>query len=601
MHLPELQETQKRTLNTTTFLGYNHGEALQDGEMYDMTNLSSRSYPLLDQRPERAIVIPDEEEGQLTGILGREMLVTVIGTKVKYGEEEITGISVSAAENMIPKRIVSMGAYVCIWPDKVYFNTANIAECGSMGRAWAANGTGIQMTMCRGDGTDYDYTSITTSSTEPSNPTIGMLWMDTSGETHVLKQYSSTGEWTEIATTYIKISASGIGSGISMYDTVSISGMKKSGLGAVSDQIEALNTDNIVYGNGENYIIIAGILSQAISSLDAGDVSVNREVPDLDYICESNNRLWGCRYGIENGAVVNELKACKLGDFKNWNNYMGLSTDSYTASVGTDGPWTGCATQRGYPVFFKENAVHRVTGSTPSSFAVSVIGCRGIQAGSWRSAVVIDENIFYKSRAGVDYFDGSMAYSLSDALGPVRYSDARAGQLEGKYYISMMDTENIWHLFAYDTAQRTWHREDNTKALGFGTVNGELYAIDENNNQLLLMTGKNPDGMAGAEMEDPFPWSATFGLFGMDYTNRKYLSRFNLRMQMDEDAQVQLAIQYDQDGVWHKEPEIRGRTTRTFLLPVIPRRCDHLQVRISGLGRCRIYSMSRILEVGGDG
>jgi hypothetical protein len=46
---------------------------------------------------------------------------------------------------------------------------------------------------------------------------------------------------------------------------------------------------------------------------------------------------------------------------------------------------------------------------------------------------------------------------------------------------------------------------------------------------------------------------------------------------------------------------VRGSRVQSFLIPVIPRRCDHLQVRISGEGDCRIYQISREMEAGGDG
>lgn len=606
MHLPQLTPTQQRTMMTTVFMGYNHGNALQDGEMYDMENLSSRSYPLLDQRPRRAIMQP-AGSGMLRGVQGREKLVMIRGSRVYYNNSQVTGITVSTTASMMPKQIVSMGAYVTIWPDKVYFNTADTSDCGNMARYSLFDETGGELTMCRLDGTDYDQTAITTSDTPPANPSAGDYWMDTSGDTHKLKQYSSAGEWVEIATTYVKISKTGIGEKLSTYDVVTIKNLvhykdQTVAPEKLDPQVEALNGDKIVYGVGTNYIIIAGIIDQAIS-LYAGSAhyfQVNRSVPDMDYVCESNNRLWGCRYGMHDGKFLNEIRACKLGDFKNWNVFMGLSTDSYAVNVGSDGPFTGAVAQRGNPVFFKENCIHRISGSSPSSYATSVINVRGIQEGSWRSAVVIDENIFYKSREGVDYFDGSMAYSISEALGEIQYSDARAGVLNGKYYISMKDPHDEWSLFVFDTKQRLWHREDNLQVMGFGTVNGELYAIDEGEDRMLMLTGDNPDGWT-AEMEEDIEWRAIFRLEGMDYVGRKYLGRFNLRMQMDEDAKVNLDIMYDQDGTWHDQGEIRGRSTRTFLWPVIPRRCDHLQIRLRGTGRCRIYSMSRVLEVGGDG
>lgn len=601
MHLPELAVGQTQILNTTTFLGYNHNPAIKDGEMYDMKNLSGRSFPLLDQRPERGIVDLNAEEQTpvtLNGISGRDDLILIRGERVYYNMTEVLGVTVSEDPGMLPKKIVSMGAYVCIWPDKVYFNTVDTTDYGSMSARIELPGSSVTACMCRGDGTNYDYAAIAKGNTAPVSPSHGDLWLDTSGENHVLKQYDEvTSSWTEVATTFVKISGSGIGQNFRMYDAVNIAGLEADSEDEkIRAQVAALNTNMIVYFAGTDYIVVAGLLSQAVNMVETAEISVERPVPDLDYVCESNNRLWGCKYGMENGQIVNEIRACKLGDFKNWQCFMGLSTDSYTASVGSDGPFTGAVSQRSYPIFFKENCIHRVSGNTPSSFSVTTTVCRGIQEGSWRSAVVVNEAVYYKSRSDVMMYDGSsVPVSISTALGAILYSDARAGSVGGKYYISMMDPRSEWHLFVYDTKTGTWYKEDDFHAMGFGTVEDELYAIDEENNTLVTMLGSLGDA------EGPLEWSATFGMFGMDYTGKKYLSRFNIRMQIDETATAKLELQYNQNGNWVDMGEIRGRGTRSFLLPVIPRRCDHLQIRISGRGRCRIYSLSRVLEVGSDG
>ncbi len=620
MRLPELAAAQQQVLNTTTFKGYNHNPAIGDGEMYDMQNLSGRSYPLLDQRQERGImrlrtnenriVVLDENgdtqqtydsepvEKKLGGISGRDDLILIRGEKVYYNMSEVLGITVSDSPAFLPKKIVNMGAYVCIWPDKVYFNTVDTTDYGQMDARTQIAGDYVTAMMCRGDGTDYDYSQIMQGATAPADPTNGMLWLDTSGANHVLKQYDSgTSSWVEVATTYVKISGTGIGQNFRMYDAVNISGLQANTEDQnLINQVNALNTTMIVYFAGTDYIVVAGLLSQAVAMKSGTTVTVERPVPDLDYICESNNRLWGCKYGIENGQMVNEIRACKLGDFKNWGCFMGLSTDSYTASVGSDGPFTGCVSQRSYPIFFKENCIHRISGTAPSNFTLTTTVCRGIQDGSWRSAVVVNEAVYYKSRGDIMMYDGSsVPMSISTALGETLYSDARAGAVGGKYYISMMDRNERWHLFVYDTKTGNWYREDNFHALGFGAVEDELFAIDEDDNTLVTMLGSM------GEPEGDLEWYALFGMFGMDYMGQKYMSRFNIRMQITNGARAKLEIQYDQDGTWHDMGEIRGQNTKTFLLPVIPRRCDHLQVRISGKGRCRIYSISRILEVSTDG
>ena len=382
---------------TTTFRGYNHNEIIADGEMFDTKNLTDDLYPVLSMRKKRGITSYDvagADPVPLTGICGGDKLVYIRGTEVFYNFTKIQGISVSTASTMLPKKIVRMGAFVCIWPDKVYFNTIDNSDKGSMERNFTLSGANISLAMCKADGTNYDMTAITVSSTEPQNPQNLDLWLDQSGDVDVLRQYAaSSKEWIEVASTYVKISGTGIGSGVEEYDAVDISGIEaadtETDARAIA-QIADLNGSFIVYGSGENYIIVAGLLSKTQAALKTQNVTVNRTVPDLDYICESNNRLWGCKYGEENGKVVNELRASKLGDFRNWKCFMGLSTDSYTASIGTDGPFTGCITQRGYPVFFKENCIHKVSGATPATFQIATTMCRGIQDGSWKSVQVVN-------------------------------------------------------------------------------------------------------------------------------------------------------------------------------------------------------------------
>ena len=612
--MPTIPEVEKNISMTTTFLGYNHAEVIRDGEMYDTKNLSGDIYPSLGLRKKRGITSYDtagQDPVLLTGINGRDQLTFIRGTKVFYNLLEVEGLTVSAAAADNPKKIVNFGAYVCIWPDKKYFNTVKLADCGSMERLFTIGGENVAASLCRNDGTDYDMTQITISASEPSSPTNGKLWIDQSGDTDVLRQYTaSTDEWTEVPTVYTKLSATGIGAGLKEYDAIDLSGLEAASTETqqVQDQIAALNGSKIVYAAGNNYIVLVGILSGTVSAMKSGTtVKADLTIPDMDYVVESNNRLWGCKYGLSGTEVLNEIRCSALGDFRNWKRFLGNSQDSYVASVGTDGPFTAAVTQKGYPVFFKENCIHQVYGNTPSSFQVETLKCRGCQDGSGKSAVVVNEQVYYKSRTDVMRFDGSMPISVSEQLGDVLYSDARAGTVRGKYYISMKDKDNQWSLFTYDTERGVWYKEDGFKALGFGRVDDELYAIDEENNTLVAMLGSM------GTMENDFEWRAEFGLSGLlmqlsksgysreDTPGKRYLSRFDIRMYLEEGSKAELSIMYDSDGKWHKMGEIRGTNMKTRLVPVIPRRCDHLRFRMDGKGDCRIYSISRVLEVGNDG
>lgn len=589
--LPELAVKAQQSLMTGEFRGYNHTPSARMGEMWDMENLSGHEFPTLAPRKERGVV---QQLSAPSGMLAKDALAVVDGQYLYYDGYKVQGITLSTEENMTPKQMVSMGAYLCIWPDKVYVNTQDLSEHGTMGATFETVGT-TTLTMCRRDGTDWDMESIAVSPSAPSTPKNGDTWLDTSGKKHVLKQYNEgTAEWVQVATVYIKLQSTGIGTLFKEYDTVRLSGLTADEelSEALKEQIGALNTDMVLYGAGDGYIIVAGIIDQA--AVIETTVTVERRVPDLDYVTESNNRLWGCKYGMVDGKPVNEIYACKLGDFKNWYSYLGLSTDSYTVSVGSDGVFTGAATLKGVPIFFKENCIHRVTGYG-APYQVTQTMCRGVQDGSWRSLAVVGEALYYKSRTDVMRYDGSMPMPVSAALGEMVYHGAVAGAYGSRYYIAMADGQEQYSLFVFDDDKGVWYKEDDVAPLCFTQMDDDLYYIDAKTKKLMTVNG------TAGEKEGTVNWSATFGVIGYEWKDQKYLSRFNLRMKLEKDSVAKLEIQYDSDGIWSFEGEMKGKGTQTFMVPVIPRRCDHCQLRLSGTGKMRLLSVAEILEVGGDG
>ena len=384
--------------------------------------------------------------------------------------------------------------------------------------------------------------------------------------------------------------------GFKQYDGVKLSGIAYPGeSAAVKEQYDALNSTKAIYAVDpeNNYIVVVGLVDVAVTQT-TGTVTVSRSVPDMDYVCESQNRVWGCKYGMVDGKAVNELYCCALGDFKNWNRFLGIATDAWAASVGSDGAWTGAANYLGYPTFFKENVIHRIAISSAGAHQVTETVGRGVQNGSGKSLCVVNEVLYYKAREGVCAYDGSFPSAVGEALGDVRYHNAVGGGCGGKYYLSMQDGANAWHLFCYDTAKGLWHREDDLHALCFTQMDGELYAIDAETKQLLALHGSQ------GTPETAVKWAAETGLIGYTTVEQKYVSRFNLRMLLPRGSRADMYIQYDSDGVWHHCGHMEGVGTKSFLLPVRPRRCDHFRLRIEGEGEVRVYSFAKILETGSD-
>ena len=583
MKYPYLSEIQTSRKMIDVFRGYNHNLRIGDGEFYDMTNLSSADYPVLSPRPARGVyAVPSVPQG----MVAKDKFCYVDGGDFIIGDQRIAmGLTIDKDENgkIIPKNLISMGAYVIIMPDKKYINTADLSDYDKIESGITTGGT-TTFSLCKVDGAEYEDMDI--QPTEPSNPKNLDLWLDTSTVPNALKQYSADSKmWVGVATTYVKISAMNLGTHFSVGDGVTISGIEDA-------SIADLNNTMIVQAKGDDYIVVIGLINQVIEQ--EGGVTITRKMPDMDFIIESKNRLWGCRYGPDaDGKMVNEIYACKLGDFKNWNCFMGISTDSYAVSVGTDGPFTGAITHLGYPLFFKETCLHKVYGDS-MPFGVQDTTCRGVQNGCSRSLAIVNETLYYKSRSAVCAYDGSLPVEISSAFGDVVYRNAVAGYLGNKYYISMLDDSGRYHLFAYDTLKGMWHREDNTGAMQFCNCNGDLYYIDRKDLQIKTVLGTGTPDAA------PINWEAVTGVIGTDSPDKKYISRIDVRMHIPVGSRVMFFVEYDSDGHWQYLFTMTGMKLKSFPVPIRPLRCDHLRIKIVGEGDAKIYSICQTFEQGSD-
>ena len=629
MKLPELSELYTTREMIDAFGGYNHNLRIGDGEFYDMKNLTADDYPVLSPRHRRGVY---ESPKYPMGMLAKDAFCYVDGGELSYmggalyiNKSKIDGLTLNTkcdtcsdrftcgerkANGVCKKTLLSMGAYIIILPDKKYINTTDDTDCGKIEASVEVpyddvEGT-VTFSLCKLDGSEFknsDDAQIPIRDTAPEEPYNYMYWLDTSGETHVLKQYSETSsQWTSVATTYIKIydpDTDFVAAGFVAGDGITISGID--GDGAPTE----LNSTMVARDVKKNYIVVTGIIDKVYkqsaekyitdTSSYYKKIKIERRMPHMDFVIESGNRLWGCRYGVNrDGKVVNEIYASKLGDFKNWNVFDGISTDSYAASLGTDGRFTGAVEHLGYPLFFKENCMHKVYGNYPANYQIQTTACRGVQNGCERSLAAVNETLFYKSRSGVCAYDGSLPQEVSSALGEVTYSDAVAGALGNKYYISMKDADNKWHLFVLDTAKGMWHREDDTQADEFCTCRGDLYYIDHADNQIKTVRG------TGTLDTSPISWEAVTGLIGTDSPDKKYISRLDVRLSLGLGTKVTFYAEYDSGGVWEHLFTMEGTTLRTFAIPIRPKRCDHMRLKVVGIGEAKIYSICKTVEQGSD-
>ena len=61
-----------------------------------------------------------------------------------------------------------------------------------------------------------------------------------------------------------------------------------------------------------------------------------------------------------------------------------------------------------------------------------------------------------------------------------------------------------------------------------------------------------------------------------------------------------MQLRRDNEETWETIHTTHGGRARTVSIPVLPVRCDRLELRLSGQGRCLLRTLVRELTVGSD-
>ncbi len=511
MLLPFLSEVQNPSKKySVTFRGLNLGEGNQEGEFAETYNLSTDKYPCITQRAAR--IKSEEYTKDATTIHAKEGLLVIDGTKVFYNGVEVGGEG-TVTEGK--KQTATVGNYIVIFPDKLYYNVAD-KKLGKMEETYTA------------EGLVFDEKTITTT-----------------GEDFQFKEG----------------------------DAVEISGCDENG-----------NNKTLVIREVE-----AKKLTFAENSFtkvtESGEVTIKRSVPDLEFICESNYRLWGTK--------GNTIYSSKFSDPLNFSVFDGLSSDSYYIEVGSDGAFTGCIPYSSHLCFFKENTLHKLYGTKPSNFQITTANVYGVQSGCERSMHIVNEQLLYKGVDGIYAYAGGVPELISEKFGVKRFFEAVAACDGTRYYVSMKDGNGAWTLFVYDVLRDIWLREDDTHAVDMTFHDGKIYFIDDSGGLYYIdQTAPRSD----------IEWGATFCTINETIHERKGYSKFHLRMDLSAGAWVAVDIKADNDTTWNQVYTTHSvdSKAKTVSIPIIPTRCDSIAIRLRGKGECTIRSFVREFMTGSD-
>lgn len=648
MNLPDLYEESSSKVKTEVFAGLNRAPRIGDGEFHDMQNLSSDEYPVLSVRARRErkdivynnikhysgprclFASSPSNSGKLEVCFLDRYVET--GDDVKYGlvmNGRMIRLGLDSADG---RSVVRMGAYAIVVPDMVYVNTVDLSDYGPISDRFVIDTSEfcVRLNVTDSDGKTADYRS----KSEPNEEDIenGALWHkivnDSDRIEPELYRYNKEEDAWKREGSFIRveIQTNGIASGVSLKSPLAEGQIiRMEGVSGTVNGVDfSLDGDHVVRGVTRNSanpnrimsFMVQGAINDSGTRVQASaenPISFERPIPKLDFACEADNRIWGCRY--ENGTTdINEIYCCARGDFYRW--IQGATDDPdapVTFSIGADGAWTGAICYQGYPTFFKENVIYRLSGTGTSGYGINETRCMGVGNGFDKSLAVVGNILYYKSAGPVMAFDGSVPVPVSDKLGRLTgYTHAAGGACGEKYYLCLWKDGNAPDavLYVLDAARGLWHKEDDACVESMVSIGEHLYMSVKNTEQFYggaLVGNYTPDnviymvgGDEGRYMEGPVRWYAETGVIGMESDTAKYLSKIMVRLSMDVGSTVRISVQYDSMGTFKQLMAVEADRMKVVTLPILPVRCDHLRLRLEGVGGCRLFSLTKVFETSED-
>lgn len=342
------------------------------------------------------------------------------------------------------------------------------------------------------------------------------------------------------------------------------------------------------------------------------EVRVERKIPDMDFICAHNNRLYGVSNNEESKAedgskfTSRVIHVSALGLPQRFYDFETAATDSYAVAEGSNGDFTACREYGDYVIFFKEHLIIKFYGDYPSTMGYSLEEVEGVREGCYRSLAVINDVLYYMGRHGYYAYGGSSPSLISYRLGDFDAESERA--------IAAADGREIWlwvkgrnMLYSYNTVLGMWLAAGKKDAVaisdmcrlgnGFAVMAGKTIYSDEEIPTLTEDTGERP----------PASWSAVFNYFtASSYKNGSQVSFMHkdvryirMRAICAAGAEISVSFKAGEQAV-KKIYTAQKEGYQTVRIPLPPMRVDSFQISLSGKGLCRIMTMEAEYFVGAE-
>ena len=320
----------------------------------------------------------------------------------------------------------------------------------------------------------------------------------------------------------------------------------------------------------------------------------------MDFVCCHNNRLWGC------SSENHEIYASRLGDPFNWNNFEGIASDSYVATIASDGAFTACTSYQGNVYFFKENIIHKVFGDKPQNFMIKEYEQKGVAKGAYKTLTNLKDNLCYKGVEGVYLYDGITPKLITKNIKNYKFEDVAITHKD-KYYIGVYsgsdETKNKERFAGvYYPELGAWCIEDMQLDVCYVNPDDELFAYGKNR-MLKKLDIKMEDTDINALGKTPFPiveWKLQSGDLLEGTLNEKYLTRIAFQFLVGRGTVINIFVRYDDELKWERVGTVYGRGRKAVSIPIALRRNFKTQFKLEGKNEFKLISIEKYIQEGSE-
>lgn len=550
MYLPPINAPKEDSAVIKSFLGLDEGDKIDSRSFGAMKNMSSDALPAAVPRKPRKIIAKAEGITALclpSGTAeGLSAFTGIAGGSFYYNGKKIPGPPLAPGK----KSIADFGGKICIFPDKLYFDCHKNPDTGllleelqPLEKSVTLSGAAFHTSKNEISGAYSSYISKTGANFDKTFRI---------GDSIVIRGCSAEKNNTRIIE--------------GRNDTAAAEDI-------VSMVVEKASPSKLTLRLYDK----KGALACFENASEPGEITIGIRIPDMNHVCVHNNRLFGT---ASNGECI---YASRLGDCSNFYSFRGLKDDSWYSLLGTDGEFTGICSYRNAVVAFKRSCIHHIYGDNPQNFSIPKQIYGGCTDGD--SIVQLGGILYYLSPSGFCAYGGGEPYPISDCLRR-KYASCRGGTDGIKYYASADREDGKSELLVFDTRHGVWHKEDDTRFVGFVSLDGNLYGADANH---LFLFG---------EGDELFPWCVVSKRFTYDRIRLKAPNCIYLRAELSKGASIRISVSHD-GGPFLECGTVTGDGFSVRKIPVRFKKCDSFRIMCEGEGKAVIHDIEFISYTGG--